>query len=148
MASRLELSRTTESTIASRRKTRAGSGLRLWPVVDSTESFTHKRCPFAVRQTVGDTECLNPLFVRQHSNGARPVGAPHAAIDAKSVEYLAERIPNVFVREGLMRQGAGTADFYGDVVVGCEREQFRQLGADLPAYPGHGNQLAVLDKRR
>ena len=40
-----------------------------------------------------------------------PVGAAHGAIEVKGVEDAKERVPEIFVREGLVRQRAGPPIF-------------------------------------
>ena len=67
------------------------------PVIDPLKSIAHERRPLTVGQSIGDAKRLDPLLVTQHSDGPGPVGAPHAAIEAESVEDATERIPDVFV---------------------------------------------------
>src|SRR5947209_5214249 len=78
--------------------------------------------------TVGDAESLDPLPIGQQSDRSSPIGAPHAPCEAKSLENTGKRIPDVLIGEGLVRQGAGTADFDRNVIVGAERQQLRQIG--------------------
>jgi len=92
------------------------------PVIDLLEGATHERGPLAVGQAVCDAKCLDPLLVSQHSDGSGPVGAPHTAIEAKRVEDVAERVPDVVVRERLVRECAGSADFDCDIVMGRQGE--------------------------
>jgi hypothetical protein len=58
-------------------------------------------------------------------------GSPSAAFEAKGVEDAKERVPDVSVKEGLVRQLAGAADFHCDVVVDRQGEQLRQFGERL-----------------
>jgi len=60
-----------------------------------------------------------------------PVGGPHGAIEVKGVEDAKERVPEIFVREGLVRQRAGPADLHRDVVVGRQGQQLWQIGERL-----------------
>src|SRR5712671_1969985 len=88
------------------------SGLRWRPVINPLESITHKQGAVAVGQPVGDAKRLDPLLVGQQPDRSGPVSAPHAAIEAKGVEDAKERVPDVVVREGLVRQRAGATDFH------------------------------------
>jgi hypothetical protein len=49
------------------------------------------------------TPCLG-----QERDRACPVGAPHATVEAERIKDADERVPNVAVREGFMRERAGT----------------------------------------
>src|SRR6185503_13921544 len=71
------------------------------------------------------------LLVRQHADRTGPVGAPHAAVEAERVEDAGERIPDVLVREWLVRQRAGAGDLHRDVGIWRERQQLRQIGPRL-----------------
>jgi hypothetical protein len=51
-----------------------------------------------------ETPAGEPLLVGQHPDRAGPVGAPHTAIETKGVKDAKERVPDVIVREGLVRQ--------------------------------------------
>ena len=104
------------------------SGLRPRPVIDALERLTHKKGAVAVGQAVGDAKRLDPLLVSQQPDRPGPVGAPHAAIEAENFEHAAERVPDVLVREGIVRQRARAADFDCDVIVGRERQQLWQIG--------------------
>src|SRR5579871_4294550 len=72
-----------------------GSGLPWSPVVDALQRFTHQRGALAVRQAIGDAKGVHTLRVAQHADRARPVGAPHAALEAERIEDAGERIPDV-----------------------------------------------------
>jgi hypothetical protein len=100
-------------------------------VIDPLERLTHKQGPVTVGRAVGDAKRLDPLLVCQQPDRSDPVGAPHAATEAKGIEDAAERVPYVFVGEGLVRQGAGPADFHRDVVVGRQGQQLWQIGERL-----------------
>jgi len=110
---------------------RAVSSLRLWPIVDPHQCLAHQRSAIALRQTMGDAKGVNALLVGQHSDCAGPVGAPHATVEAKSVEDPAERIPDISVRIGLVCQRAGAAYLDGNIIMGGERQQLRQIGERL-----------------
>ena len=101
------------------------------PVVNPRQAVAHQLGAIAVRQPVGDAERLDPLLVGQQRDRAGPVGAPHAAVEAKGVEDAAERIPDVLVWERLVRQGAGAADLDRDVGVRGQRQHLRQFGKGL-----------------
>ncbi len=58
----------------------------------------HQLGAVAIGQPVCNAERLDPLFVGQQFDRACPVGAPHAAVEAKGVEDVAERVP-AFARE-------------------------------------------------
>ena len=83
----------------------AHSAWRGRPAIDPLQRPTHQHRPVVVGQTVGDAERLDPLLVGQQPDRSGPVGAPQTAIEAKGVENTAERVPEVFAREGLVRQG-------------------------------------------
>src|SRR5215469_5454338 len=104
------------------------SRLRLWPVIDARQSFTHKRSAISLRKTVGNAESLDPLLIGQQPDRSGPVGSPHAPSETESVENAGNRIPDVLVREGLVRQCARAADFDRNVIVGAARQQLRQIG--------------------
>jgi len=104
------------------------SRLRFWPVIDPRQSFTHKRGAVSLGEAVGNTERFAPLLIGQQSNCSGPIGAPHAAGKAESLENAGQRIPDVLIGEGLVRQRAGAADFDGNVIMGAKRQQLRQIG--------------------
>ena len=79
----------------------------------------------------GIAEGLDALLIRQQPNRSGPVGAPQTAIEAKRIEDAAERIPQVFVGEWLVRQGAGAADFNRDIGVYRQSQQLWQRGKRL-----------------
>ena len=85
--------------------------MRWGPVVNSLERFTHERGAVAFRQAIGDAKCAYTLVVSQHPDRSGPVGAPHAALKAERIEDASKRIPDVCVREGVVRQRARPADF-------------------------------------
>src|SRR5215469_14777875 len=110
---------------------RAVSSLHLRPIVDPHQCLAHQSGAVALRQTIGDPKGVNALLVGQHSDCAGPVGAPHATVEAESVEDPAERIPNIAIGKRLVRQRAGAAYLDGDIVMGGERQQLRQIGEGL-----------------
>src|SRR5205823_12333962 len=89
------------------------SGLRWRPVVDAACRAAHQRGAIAVGQ-FRQAECVDPLCVGEQFDRTGPVGAPQAAVEAKGVEDAAERIPNVPIRERIVREcaGAGNLDDY------------------------------------
>ena len=74
---------------------------------------------------------FDALLIGQHSDRSGPVGAPHAASEAKGIEDTAERIPDVTIREGLVRERASAADFHRNIIVGGQSQQFWQIGERL-----------------
>src|SRR3954452_788556 len=90
--------------------TSSGPGWR--PFIDLLQRRTHQLGAVAAGQTVGDAKCLDALPVREQRDGAGPVGAPHAAIEAKGIEDASKRVPQVVVRESLVRQRTGTTDLH------------------------------------
>ena len=64
----------------------SGSGFRRGPVVDLAQRPAHQRGAVAVREAIRDPERVNALFVGQQVDGAGPVGAPHAAVDAEGAD--------------------------------------------------------------
>lgn len=91
------------------------------PAVNLREGHAHEGGALCLRELVRDPECLNPLRVGQQAHSPGPVGAPQAAIEAERLEDLAQWLPNVWVRKGLMGQGTGTGNLDGHVVAGCKR---------------------------
>jgi hypothetical protein len=67
---------------------------------------------------VREAKRIDTFPIGQEGDRARPVGAPHAAVEAECIKDAGERVPNVAVGEGFMRERAGTADLYPDVAVG------------------------------
>src|SRR3954470_24025705 len=84
------------------------------PAVDLLQAVTHQGGAVAVAEAIGDAERLDAFLVAQHVDRARPVGAPHAALEPVGVEDAAERVPDVLVRELLVAEGAGAADLDRD----------------------------------
>ncbi len=101
------------------------------PSVDPLQRPAHERGLLAVGEPLGHAERIDPLPVGQQRDGARPVRAPHAAIEAVGVEDAGERVPDVRVGERLVRQRAGAADLDADVVVRRQRQHVRQIGPRL-----------------
>src|SRR5262249_14108715 len=65
---------------------------------------------FALADAVRGAEWRDALLVIDDGKGARPVGAPQAAIDAPGIEHARQGIPDVGIRIGLLRQRAGATD--------------------------------------
>jgi hypothetical protein len=65
------------------------------------------------------------------------------AIEVKGVEDAKERVPEICVREGLVRQRAGPADLHRDVVVGRQGQQLWQIGERV----GGGRRLVLVAGR-
>ena len=74
---------------------------------------------------------LHSLLVGQYIQSAGPVRAPHATVEAKSVENLGQRLPYVRVGKGLLGQGAGPGNLDGYVVARGQRKHVRQIAKDL-----------------
>src|ERR1700691_4213176 len=87
------------------------------PVVDAAERVAHQPGAVGTGKTGRDAEGVDALFISEEGDGAGPVGAPEAAVEAESVEDAAERVPDVGVGKLLVRQRAGAADLDDDVVV-------------------------------
>ena len=51
----------------------------------------HQHRPFTLAQTISHAERLDGLFVVDDREGAGPVGAPQAALEAPGVEQAGER---------------------------------------------------------
>src|SRR5262249_42875660 len=108
------------------------SGLQLrLPFVDALKGLAHQLGAIALGEAIGDAERVDAFFIRQQLRGAGPVGAPQAALEAEAIEDATQRLPNVFVRERLVRKRAGAGDLDDDVGVGGELEQLRQFGKRL-----------------
>ena len=84
-----------------------------------------------IRELVSDPERLNALLVGQQSHCPGPVGAPHASVEAERIEYLAQRLPDVRVREWLMGQGTGSGNLDSHVVAFRKRNHVGQIGERL-----------------
>ena len=67
------------------------SRLRFWPVIDPRQSFTHKRGAVSLGKAVGNAERFDTLLIGQQSNCSGPIGAPHAAGKAESLENARHR---------------------------------------------------------
>jgi hypothetical protein len=78
--------------------------LRRRQAVNAACRAAHQLSAVAIGQPVGNAERLDPLFVGQQLDRACPVGAPHAAVEAKG---FLERIPNtsVAMSRGLFKYG-------------------------------------------
>jgi len=59
------------------------SSLRRRPAVNAAHGAAHQLGAVAIGQPVGNAECLDPILVGQQFDRACPVGAPHAAVEAK-----------------------------------------------------------------
>ena len=84
------------------RRTRAGlssneSSLSSAPTVRLLARATHQHRAFALAQAISLKERLDGVFVVDDREGARPVGAPQAALETPRVEYFRERVPDVVV---------------------------------------------------
>src|SRR5687768_12986740 len=72
---------------------RLAVGLRAGPA--------HQHGPFALAQAIGPEERFDRLLVVHYREGARPVRAPEAALEAPGIEQALERIPDVGKRIAL-----------------------------------------------
>ncbi len=59
---------------------------------------------------------------------ARVQSVPHMPVQAERVEYLAQRLPDVRVREWLMGQGTGSGNLDGHIVSCHKRNHVGQIG--------------------
>jgi hypothetical protein len=101
------------------------------PVVDPRERVAHQAGAVAVRETVANPERLDALLIGQQRDGPGPICAPEAAIQPERVEDAPERIPDVPIRERIMRQGASSGDLDRDVGVGSQCQHLWQVGERL-----------------
>ena len=69
-----------------------------------------------VGQAVGYAEGFHALLVGEEADGAGPIRAPEAVVEAVGVEDEAEGLPDVGVGEGLLGQGAGAGNLDDHVV--------------------------------
>src|SRR5580704_6856332 len=83
---------------------RPESTLTTGPVVNSLERTPHEHRPVAVGQTPGLDEWADALLIAQHPTRPRPIGSPHAAVDAEGVDNPEDRFPDVVVGIGFARQ--------------------------------------------
>src|SRR4051812_36489958 len=74
---------------------RFGSSFLWRPTVCLRAGAAHEHCPLGVAEPVGVEEGLDGLLVVDNSEGACPVRAPQAAIEAPSVEHTGERAPDI-----------------------------------------------------
>src|SRR5215203_690404 len=72
------------------------------PIVNLHEASTHQCGPLSLGELVRDPERLHALLVGQQVHGSGPVSAPQAAVKAERLEDLPQRLPNVWIRKGLM----------------------------------------------
>src|SRR5688572_5460258 len=105
--------------------------LRWRPLVYFRQAAAHQLCLVTVRQTIGHAERIDGWLVVDDGLRARPVGAPHAAVEAEGVEHARQRIPDILVREWLVRQRAGARDLDADVLVRGEFQHCWQFGPRL-----------------
>jgi hypothetical protein len=80
------------------------------PAVSLGAGIAHQHRTLALAQAVGETEGLDGLFVVDDREGAGPVGAPQAAVEAPGIEHTGERVPDVWEGIGFLGQRAGAAD--------------------------------------
>src|SRR5262245_65621321 len=80
------------------------------PAVSLGAGIAHQHRALTLAQAVGETEGLDGLFVVDDREGAGPVGAPQAAVEAPGIEHTAERIPDVWEGMRFRGQCAGAAD--------------------------------------
>ena len=92
---------------------------------------SHQHGPVAFAQAIRFQKRLDGIFVIDHRECARPVGAPQAAFHSPRVEYFRERVPDVVKGIRFFRQRAGAADFDHDVLAFGEFDDFRQIGPRL-----------------
>src|SRR5215469_12093435 len=86
-----------------------GSACRL-PPVNLLQRIAHQLRSVAVRQPRGIAERGDALFVGEDAARPRPIGAPHAAVDAERIDDPEHRFPDVVVGKRFARQRASTAD--------------------------------------
>src|SRR5208282_719463 len=80
------------------------------PAISLGAGTAHKHCPLSVAQAVGGKKRLDRLLEVDHSERARPVRAPEAAIETPGIEHAGKRGPNVRKGKRLPGQRAGAAD--------------------------------------
>src|SRR5690349_10790997 len=98
------------------------------PVVNLREGPAHKSGALCLRKLVRDPERLHALLVGQQAHCSGPIGAPQTAVEAERLEYLTQRLPDIRIWEGLVRQGTGAGNLNSYVVVGCQRHHSGKLG--------------------
>src|SRR5215469_3858180 len=110
---------------------RSGIGAVALPLVDLLQRSAHQRCLVALGQAFGVAERRHTLLIGQHADCPRPVGAPHATIQPKRIDYPQYRIPDIVVWERLVRHRAGAADLHPYVLVLSQGEELRKIGPNV-----------------
>src|SRR5262245_1458154 len=72
------------------------------PAVSLGAGTAHQHRALTLAQAAGETEGLDGLFVVDDREGAGPVGAPQAAVEAPGVEHTGERVPDVWEGIGFL----------------------------------------------
>src|SRR5262249_59805993 len=72
------------------------------PAVSLGAGTAHQHRALTLAQAAGETEGLDGLFVVDDREGAGPVGAPQAAVEAPGAEHTGERVPHVWERIGFL----------------------------------------------
>src|SRR5215469_6368704 len=106
-------------------------GTLVLPLVDFLQRSSHQRCLVVLGQAFGVAERRHTLFIGQHADRPRPVGAPHATIQPKRIDYPQYRIPDIVVWERLVRHRAGAADLHPYVLVLSQGEELRKIGPNV-----------------
>src|SRR3954451_21176603 len=101
------------------------------PAVGLGAGAAHQHGPLGVAEALGLEERLDGLLVVDDGEGARPVGAPQAAVETPGVEHALERVPDVGERIRLLGQGAGAADLDHRVLALGEVQHLREVGPGL-----------------
>ena len=84
-----------------------GAGSTRRPLINPLERPAHQHRPVTVGQPIGDAEGVDPLRIRQQTHRPCPVRPPQAALEPVGIENARERVPDILVRERLVRERAG-----------------------------------------
>src|ERR1700693_753461 len=101
------------------------------PLVDFLQIYSHQRRLFILGQAFAVADRRAALFIGQHADRPRPVGAPHPTIEPERIDDPQYRLPDIIVWERLVRHRAGTADLHPYVLVLSQGEQLGKIGPDV-----------------